>query len=247
MIITIVNQKGGTGKTTTAMNLAVSLSKSDNKVLLVDWDPQSNLSFSFGVTSFKHSVSDVITEDCSLSEAIIEQEGIDILPADYSLADIELSLTNLEDREMVLKELLREQALEYDFIIIDCLPALSLLTINALVACDKIIIPLQLTVLSMQGLDQVINLIERVKKLWNPSLKILGVLPVLFDSRLKVCKEVLDFMSENFDLHVFNNFIRRNVKVIEAPSHGVSLMSYAPNSIAAKDYNAFKEELVEML
>lgn len=246
MKIAVINQKGGTGKTTTATNLAVSLGQQGNKVLLVDLDPQSNLSFSFGVTSFEHSISDVISEECSLNEAVIHREGIDILAADYSLADIELSMTNIEQREFVLREVL-QQANHYDFIIIDCLPALSLLTINALVASNKVIIPLQLTVLSMQGLDQVLNIIQRIANAWNPSLEVLGVLPVLFDSRLKVSQEVLEFMKENFDLYIFENFIRRNVKIIEAPSHGLSVMNYAPTSQGAQDYKKFTQEVLERL
>lgn len=246
MKIAIINQKGGTGKTTTAINLAVSLGKKGHKVLLLDLDPQSNLSFSFGVTSFEHSIADVISEECSLIDAVIHCEGIDIIPADYSLADIELSMTSVEQREFILRDVL-QQANHYDFVIIDCLPALSLLTINALCATNKLIIPLQLTVLSMQGLDQVLNLIERVRDLWNPGIEVMGVLPVLYEVRMRISREVLEFMKENFDLHIFKHFIRRNVKIIEAPSHGLSVINYAPKSIGAKDYSAFADEVLEML
>ena len=243
-IIAIVNQKGGTGKTTTSVNLSAALAGLGKRVLAVDFDPQGNLSYAFGIEEFDLTMSDVLRDDVPLSEVIIEREGLSIVPSDISLADVEVSLINEIGREFFLRDVL-EPLDQYDFIIIDCPPSLSLLAVNAMVASECAIVPMQLEVLSLQGLHQIKRTIERINKSYGKELYIKGILPVMVDTRRNLDKEVEEFISENYDIPIFNTHVRKNVRASEAPSFGKSVISYSQKSTSALDYVAFAKELLK--
>ena len=246
MVIAVVNQKGGTGKTTTTVNVGRVLATKNYKVLLVDLDPQGNLSYSLGVNQFEHSVANVLRNEVSIVDAVIEieKEDMDVLPTSTQLAKLELSQTDAVETAYSLKNALSELGDHYDFVLIDCPPSLSWLTINALSAADKVLIPMQLDVFSIQGLSQIIATIEEMKDQYNNNLEILGVLAVMVDARKKLTKEVIDHVVNNFEVNVFKHQIRTNVKAAEAPSFGESVINYAPSSNSASDYIAATEEIL---
>jgi chromosome partitioning protein len=243
-IVSVVNQKGGTGKTTTTMNLGCALSSLGKRVLLVDLDPQGNLSYSLGVSDAEKTMSDVIAGQCSAKEAIVQTEGVDLIPGSPDMADIEVSLAGLEQREKFLKKSLAGLASQYDYILIDSPPSLSLLTINALNAAQSVVVPMQLEVLTLQGLNQILNTIEQVKKSMNSKLKVKGILLVMYDKRRKLSQELQSFLEENVKNRIYDTVIRLNVKLAEAPSFGQSVITYDPNSNGAKDYMAFAKEFL---
>ncbi len=243
-IISIVNQKGGTGKTTTCVNLGAALAELGKRVLLIDFDPQGNLSFCFGLGILPKGMTEVMLGECSLPEILKTSEGIDIASCDITLADVELSLASYPGREDILTNVLKALPHVYDYVLIDCAPSLSLLTVNALKASNKVLIPLQLEVLSLQGLSLITDTIFKIKETINPQLKILGVLPVMVDVRRKVTFEVYDYMKTNFGLPIFKQMVHVDVKAVEAPSFGVSVLAYAPNSESAKEYRSVAKELL---
>jgi len=247
-VISIVNQKGGTGKTTTVVNLGAVLAQKGKKILLIDLDPQGNLSYSLGVNDYKFTIGDVMMGDASVKQSIIkvENEGLDIIPSSIDLANIEISLAQIEDRELQLKESLTGLA-KYDYVLIDCPPSFSLLAVNALTMSNNVLIPMQMTALSLQGLELIYDTIDKVKKSLNPKLNILGILPVMIDKRRKLSNEVKNYIEENFDIRLFESGIRNNVKAAEAPSFGSSIINYAPNSNSAKDYQTFGKEFLSIL
>lgn len=245
MILAIANHKGGTGKTTTAINLGAALALKGKRVLLVDLDPQGNLSYSFGFDENQLDISYVLSEEKSFEEVVIHQEKMDILPATMRLSDIELSMYSVDEREFLLKNLLDSIKDNYDYILIDCSPARSLLTVNALTAADYVMSTILLDVLSIQGLMHIVRTIQEIKMVLNAKLEFLGVLAVNIDLRKKLSKEVIDFVKANYDFSFFQTSIRGNVKVAEAPSHGKSVVAYAPNSNGAKEYILLAEEIIE--
>ncbi|MFY0625839.1 MAG: ParA family protein [Reichenbachiella sp.] len=246
MTTAIINQKGGTGKTTTVVNLGCALAKKGKKVLLVDLDPQGNLSYWLGCGELENSMTDVILGETKMEDILLEREGLKVAPSDMSLANLEINIASMEEREGLLLKVIEQVEGNFDFILIDCPPSLSLLTVNALTAADKVIIPLQMEVLSLQGLDQIIASIESIKSVLNEDLEIEGLLPVMVDSRRKLSKEVHELISENYDVRVFNSQIRNNVRASEAPSFGESVLSYAPKSNSAIDYTAFAKEILKL-
>jgi chromosome partitioning protein len=244
-VIAIVNQKGGTGKTTTTVNLGCALAKKGKRVLLVDLDAQGNLGYSLGILDVDQSMGQVLLGGVSFEEILIEREGLRVAPSTIDLADVEINIAGELARESILKSIL-EKVDETDYILIDCPPSLSLLTINALNAASHVIIPLQMEVLSLQGLDQIIKTISQIKDVLNESLEILGLLPVMVDSRRKLSREIFEHIEENYDFKIFDSRIRTNVRASEAPSFGESLIKYAPTSNGAKDYVSFAEEVIKM-
>ena len=243
MIISIVNHKGGTGKSTTTANLGSALANEGFKVLLVDLDAQGNLSYSLGITELNRSISHLFLEECLLQEAIYQYENLSVIPANHSLANVEISIANATERFNHLKDILAA-AVGYDYILIDCPPSLSLLNANALNASQGVIIPMQMEVLSVKGLEMILETISTIKASINPDLEILGVLPVMADVRKNLYKEISEYVHENFSVPIFKNVIRSSVKAAEAPSFGKSVVHYAAASTAAKDYCLFAKELI---
>ncbi len=244
MTIAIINQKGGTGKTTTTVNLGRALVKRNFRVLIVDFDPQGNLSYSLGINHFENSISEVLKGEVDVRQVLVAREGIDVIPTDQRLSRVQLG-QNGADNPFVLKESLKSLG-DYDFILIDCPPSLSALTINALSAAGGVLIPMQLDVFSIQGLEQINTTIAEVRLAHNPTLQILGALPVLVDSRKKLTSEIRAYVNEHFDIPVFTQQIRTNVKAAEAPSFGQSVIEYAPGSNSAKDYMDVAQELITL-
>ncbi|WP_439882793.1 ParA family protein [Pontibacter sp. MBLB2868] len=241
--VAVINQKGGTGKTTTTINLGSALSKLGRKVLLVDLDPQSNLSYSLAVTNTDGTLADVFLGHKKIKDILVEKDGLWIAPGSNDLVDIEISLVGEKERELFLKQILKEAG-DFDIILIDCPPSLSVLTLNALTAAQEVLIPLQMEVLTLQGLDQIMNTVEKVRKAFNPKLKIKGIVVVMFDIRRKLSQEVLEYLHQNIQEKIFSNHIRLNVKLAEAPSFGQSVLDYDTSSNGAKDYKALAEEFL---
>ena len=248
-IVSITNQKGGVGKTTTAVSLTYSLAEEGKKTLFVDIDPQANGTSSFGVNkrNISHSVYEVLIGSCTVQEAIMRTayENVDILPTNMNLAGAEIEMVAMENRENLLRTALNKVRHRYDFIIIDCPPSLSLLTLNALNASNSVIIPLQPEYLALEGVSQLINTIKLVKRRYNPALYIEGVLLTMYDGRLNVTLQVAGEIKKYFGDKVYKTPICRNVRLSEAPSHGVPVQIYDRYSKGALAYREMAREFLE--
>ena len=248
-IISLVNQKGGVGKTTSAINIAVNLAILEEKTLLIDLDPQSNAST--GVADLyekqKDTVYDVLIKKIPIEDCIVKTqiEHFRLLPSSNDLVGAEIELVSMIAREYQLKKILKELKSEYKFIIIDCPPSLGLLTINALAASDSIIIPIQCEYYALEGLGQLLNTVRLVQKHINSSLEINGVLLTMYDSRLNLSKEVSNEVRSYFKDKIFKTVINRNVRLSEAPSFGKPAIMYDANSTGAKNYMQLVEEIVD--
>lgn len=248
-ILTLANQKGGVGKTTTAVNLAAFLGKKKKKVLVIDLDPQGNATSGLGVDKgeLETTIYDVLVNEEPMADAIWESsaENVSICPTNINLAGAEIELVNVMSREQVLKEALKPISDDYDYILIDCPPSLSILTINALTASDGVIIPIQGEYYALEGLTQLVDTINIVKKKLNKNLSILGVVLTMFDRRTQLTRQVEEEVSNYFGDKVFNTHIPRNVRLAEAPSHGVAILDYDKNSKGAKAYESLAAEVIK--
>ena len=244
-VISFANQKGGVAKTTTTLNLAVAFKESGNAVLAIDLDPQGNLTMSQGVDPDKveKSMYDVLVERMAISEVIQERE-IDLAVASIDLAGAEIAMSAQIGRERALEKALDEVLDDYDFICIDTPPSLGLLTINALTASDKVIVPVQCEYLSMRGLVQLQNTLQMIRENLNPDVKLEGILPTMLDSRTVHAKEAVEILEENFGDLVFKSRIRKAIKFAEAPVRGTSVLKYDPKGNAAKYYRDLAEEVL---
>ncbi len=248
-ILAIANQKGGVGKTTTAINLSASLASAEHKTLLVDVDPQGNAGSGLGINTreLERSVYDVLLNDADPRQVVRKTElnFLDILPANRELAGAEVELVSVEQREFRLKGALEQLREDYDFVIIDCPPALSLLTINALVAADAVVVPLQCEYFALEGISELLNTIQLVQGGLNPSLEIEGVLLTMFDSRISISAQVAEEARKHFNDRVFQTVIPRNVRLSECPSFGKPIILYDLRSKGCESYLSLARELKE--
>jgi chromosome partitioning protein len=248
-VLAFANQKGGTGKTTTAVNVASYSANANKSVLLVDLDPQGNATSGLGVGKqhLKASVYDLLTNSTPAKEAIVHTKiaGLDLLPSNMSLVGAELELVNVMARERRLQEGLQEAKTMYDYIFIDCPPSLGLLTVNAFAASDGIIVPMQCEYYALEGLSQLINSINLVKRHINPSLGVFGVVLTMYDPRLNLTQQVEAEVKSHFGDKVFESVIPRNVRLSEAPSHGMPICLYDGRSKGAESYMALTREILK--
>jgi len=247
-VISIANQKGGVGKTTTAINLSTILAKKGKKVLMIDADPQGNATSGVGGDNeVEISVYDLLIEDIELNEAIQKTKikNLDICASNINLAGAEVQLVNMEKREYRLKEKLDPKKNNYDYIIIDCPPSLGLITLNAFTASDSVLIPVQCEYYALEGLGQLMNTIDLVKRHLNKSLEIEGALLTMFDIRTNLSNQVVKEVKRYFENKVYKTVIPRNVKLSEAPSYGMPITVYDPRSKGAKSYEKFVKELMK--
>ncbi len=248
-IIAIANQKGGVGKTTTAINLAASLGVLEKKVLLIDADPQANASSGLGIDVENVEIGSyqVLEHTISAKDAISKTNSpnVDIIPAHIDLIAIEIELVDKEQREYMLKKSLQDIKDDYDYILIDCAPSLGLITLNSLVAADSVIIPIQCEYFALEGLGKLLNTIKSVQNIHNPELGIEGLLLTMFDSRLRLSNQVVEEVRKHFDSMVFDTIIARNVRLGEAPSYGESIIAYDATSKGAVDYLNFANEVLK--
>ncbi len=245
-IISIANQKGGVGKTSTAINLSASIAALEKKTLVIDIDPQGNSSSGMGLIPENETIYEVLVGQKAIHDCIENTylPHLDLLPANINLVGAEVELVNLAEREFKLKNAIAPIVNDYDYIFIDCPPSLGLLTLNALTASNGVIIPVQCEYFALEGLGQLLNTINTVKKYFNSGLMIEGVLLTMFDTRLRLSHQVVDEVRKYFGNKVFKSIIRRNVRISEAPSHSKPVLLYDALSQGAKDYIALAEELV---
>ena len=246
-IITVANQKGGVGKTTTAINISASLAAAEKQVLLIDIDPQANSSSGLSIVNQSPSIYEVLIGEQPIKDVIIPSfmPFLNILPSNIHLVGAEIEMVDMENRETLLKQRLAEISADYEFIIIDCPPSLGLLTLNALSASNSVLIPVQCEYFALEGLGQLLNTINIVKQNFNPKLTIEGVLLTMFDIRLRLSQQVSEEVRKYFGDKVFNTIIHRNVRLSEAPSYGKPILLYDAVSSGAKNYIALASELLE--
>ncbi|GLC78870.1 ParA family protein [Lacrimispora brassicae] len=247
-IIAIANQKGGVGKTTTAINLSACLAESRQRVLAVDFDPQGNETSGLGIEkgSIERTVYDLLVGECEIEECLITnvQENLDLLPSDVDLAGAEIELLEIENKETLLKTYLEKIKKHYDFIIIDCPPSLNLLTINALTAANTVLVPIQCEYYALEGLSQVLKTVNLVKKKLNPALEMEGVVFTMYDARTNLSLEVVESVKNNLNQNIYKTIIPRNVRLAEAPSHGMPINLYDSRSAGAESYRLLAAEVI---
>ena len=249
-VISVSNQKGGVGKTTTSLSLAASLGVLEKKVLLIDADPQGNATSGIGINSddFNKSSYDVLLNQCEINDSIIKTKSpnLDIIPANIDLVAVEIELVDTNKREHMLTKMIDKIKKDYDFIIIDCPPSLGLITMNALTASNSVINPIQCEYYALEGLGKLLNTIKGIQKVHNDNLEIEGILLTMFDSRLRLSNQVKDDVKKHFGDMVFSTIIPRNVSLGEAPSHGESIIVYNSTSKGSKSYIKFAQEVINL-
>ena len=245
-IIALINQKGGVGKTTCAINIGAGLNKLGKRVLLIDLDPQAHLTYSLGIPAHElnNTVYELLKGTVTLKKTIIERTGLSLVPSSLDLSGAEIEFSGVAGREFLLKELL-EGLKKYDYVFIDCPPSLGILTLNALTTARKVYIPLQTEFLALQGMTKLLETIGIVKKRLNKNIEIAGIIAMRFDSRKNLNREVVEKIKEYFGNKLFNTFIRDNISLAEAPSFGKTIFEYKSNSYGAKDYLDLCKEIIK--
>ena len=248
-IIAVANQKGGVGKTTTSINLAACLAEKGKKVLAVDMDPQGNLTSGLGVDkdSVEKSIYELIIGEVDIKEVINKEvlENLDIIPTSIDLSAAEIELIGVDDKEYILRNAIDQVKDQYDFVIIDCPPSLSMLTINAMTTADSVIVPIQCEYYALEGLSQLIHTIDLVKDRLNNDLEIEGVVFTMYDARTNLSLQVVENVKENLDTTIYKTIIPRNVRLAEAPSHGKPINIYDSKSTGAESYRLLAQEVID--
>lgn len=249
-IIAIANQKGGVGKTTTSINLSACLAELGKKVLVIDLDPQGNTTSGFGIDKeeMDNTVYELMLGECSIRESMTQVENIEylsLIPSNVNLAGAEIELLGINEKEYILKNAVDYIRDDYDFIIIDCPPSLNMLTVNAMTTADSILVPIQCEYYALEGISQLIHTIDLVQERLNPNLKIDGVVFTMYDARTNLSSDVVDTVKENLNATVYQTIIPRNVRLAEAPSHGLPINLYDAKSSGAESYRNLAKEIIE--
>ncbi|MEE1243508.1 MAG: AAA family ATPase [Frisingicoccus sp.] len=248
-VIAVANQKGGVGKTTTAINLSSSLAEMNLKVLTIDMDPQGNTTSGLGIdkNEVESTVYELILDEASAEQCIRPSvmEGLDVIASNINLSGAEVELISIENKEYLLKEKIDLVKADYDYIIIDCPPSLNLLTINAMTTADTILVPIQCEYYALEGLSQLIHTIDLIKERLNPNLEIEGVVFTMFDARTNLSLQVVENVKENLDRNIYKTIIPRNVRLAEAPSYGMPINMYDKRSSGAEAYRLLANEVVQ--
>ncbi len=247
-VIAIANQKGGVGKTTTAINLSACLAEKNKKVLVIDIDPQGNTTSGLGIDKEEQEVTvyELMISDVGIKDVIIhtEIENLDLIPSNVNLSGAEIDLIGIEDREYVLRRKVDEVKEEYDFIILDCPPSLSMLTVNAMTTADTVLVPIQCEYYALEGLSQLIHTVNLVKERLNPELELEGVVFTMYDSRTNLSLQVVENVKDNLHQTIYKTIIPRNVRLAEAPSHGLPINLYDSKSSGAESYRQLADEVI---
>ena len=247
-VIAIANQKGGVGKTTTTINLSACLAEKGKKILVIDTDPQGNTTSGFGLekNDIENTIYELLLGEISIEESIIKNavEGVDIIPSNVNLAAVEIELIGVNKKEFILRNEVEWVKDRYDFIIIDCPPSLSLLTINSMTTADTVLVPIQCEYYALEGLSQLIHTVNLVKERLNPDLDMEGVVFTMFDSRTNLSMQVVENVKANIQQKVYDTLIPRNIRLAEAPSYGMPINIYDPKSAGAEAYMSLADEII---
>ena len=246
--ICIFNQKGGVGKTTTSINLAACLAEKGKKVLAIDLDPQGNMTSGLGVdkNAVEYTVYELMLDECSIKESMVDTvvEGMKVIPANVNLSGAEIELLGINEKEYILKNAVDYIKDDYDYIIIDCPPALSMLTINAMTTADSVLVPIQCEYYALEGLSQLMHTIDLVQQRLNPNLTIDGVVFTMYDVRTNLSVQVVDTVKANLEANIYETLIPRNIRLAEAPSHGLPINMYDARSAGAESYRSLAKEVM---
>lgn len=246
--IAVANQKGGVGKTTTAINLSACLAELGKKILVIDLDPQGNTTSGFGIEkeNQEKTVYEILIGECGAEEATLKNvvENLDLIPSNVNLSGAEIELIGIDRKEFILREQLASIRDQYDFAIIDCPPSLNMLTVNAMTTADSVLVPIQCEYYALEGLSQLIYTINLVKERLNPDLKLEGVVFTMYDARTNLSLQVVENVKSNLHQNIYKTIIPRNVRLAEAPSHGLPINQYDPKSAGAESYRLLAEEVI---